>query len=197
MKRPGYAVVAQQLQAPRETLRVHSVQLTPDRRTLLLVTDPHPAAVHYAVRLPWRSVDADADSAIVRQDPVVEASLEWPSGIVQRIDVARALAGELTIVEPRWIEVVPRVVPAGAIATLTYVALDDAGVPLGAAGAGRRVEVIPADAGAVPATDLGDGSYRIELPRPAATSSVRYTIRVDGVARRALMTCRTRVVRTP
>jgi putative heme-binding domain-containing protein len=72
VKRPGYAVVAQQLQAPRETLVVHSVQLTPDRRTLLLVTDPHPAAVRYAVRLPWRAPEPDTVPATVRQDAVIE-----------------------------------------------------------------------------------------------------------------------------
>jgi hypothetical protein len=31
---------------------VRSAQLTPDRRTLVLATDPHPAAVHYALTLP-------------------------------------------------------------------------------------------------------------------------------------------------
>lgn len=50
--RPGYEVVARQIAAPRRELRVHSAQVTPDRRTLMLVTDPQHAAVHYAIHLP-------------------------------------------------------------------------------------------------------------------------------------------------
>ena len=37
---------------PRFDVPVHSAQLTPDRRTLILATDPLPAAVHYALTLP-------------------------------------------------------------------------------------------------------------------------------------------------
>ncbi len=49
---PGYAVVQVQKAAPRFDVPVRSAQLTPDRRTLVLATDPHPAAVHYALTLP-------------------------------------------------------------------------------------------------------------------------------------------------
>ena len=49
---PGYAVVQAQKAAPRYDVPVRSAQLTPDRRTLVLATDPHPAAVHYALTLP-------------------------------------------------------------------------------------------------------------------------------------------------
>jgi putative heme-binding domain-containing protein len=49
---PGYAVVQMQKSAPRIDVPVRSAQLTPDRRTLVLATDPHPAAVHYALTLP-------------------------------------------------------------------------------------------------------------------------------------------------
>lgn len=49
---PGYAVVQMQKSAPRYDIPVRSAQLTPDRRTLVLATDPHPAAVHYALTLP-------------------------------------------------------------------------------------------------------------------------------------------------
>ena len=49
---PGYAVVQVQKSAPRFDVPVRSAQLTPDRRTLVLATDPHPAAVHYALTLP-------------------------------------------------------------------------------------------------------------------------------------------------
>lgn len=49
---PGYAVVNAEKMTPRTDIAVHSVQLTPDRRTLVLFTDPLTAAVHYAVTLP-------------------------------------------------------------------------------------------------------------------------------------------------
>jgi len=50
--RPGYEMVARQLNAPRFELKVHSAQVTADRRTLILSTDLHPEATWYAVRLP-------------------------------------------------------------------------------------------------------------------------------------------------
>ncbi|MDY3554272.1 ThuA domain-containing protein [Gemmata sp. JC717] len=49
---PGYAIVQAEKAAPRFNVRVHSAQLTPDRRTLVLATDPMPSAVHYALTLP-------------------------------------------------------------------------------------------------------------------------------------------------
>lgn len=50
--RPGYEVVGRQISSIRRDLRVHSAQVTADRRTLLLTTDPHSLAAWYAVRLP-------------------------------------------------------------------------------------------------------------------------------------------------
>lgn len=50
--RPGYEVVARQMAAPRRELRVHSVQVAADRRTLMLATDRQREAVCYAIRLP-------------------------------------------------------------------------------------------------------------------------------------------------
>ena len=49
---PPYALVQAELVTPRFNVPVPSVQLTPDRRTLILATDPLPAAVHYALKLP-------------------------------------------------------------------------------------------------------------------------------------------------
>src|SRR5262249_47561701 len=43
--RPGYAVVMAQLGDPRTRLAVHSVAISPDRRTLILATDPQSLAV--------------------------------------------------------------------------------------------------------------------------------------------------------
>jgi putative heme-binding domain-containing protein len=50
--RPGYQVVYDQLAAPRHVHEILSTQLSPDRRTLTLVTRPSTAAVNYAVTLP-------------------------------------------------------------------------------------------------------------------------------------------------
>ncbi|MBP3960720.1 ThuA domain-containing protein [Gemmata sp. G18] len=49
---PGYAVVQAEKLAPRFNVPVHSAQLTPDRRTLVLATDPLHGAGHYALTLP-------------------------------------------------------------------------------------------------------------------------------------------------
>ncbi len=50
--RPGYEIVARQMTMPRRELRVHSAQVTPDHRTLILATDAQTELVHYAVQLP-------------------------------------------------------------------------------------------------------------------------------------------------
>jgi putative heme-binding domain-containing protein len=49
---PPYDAVQRQLAEPRREVAVLATGLTPDRRTLVLTTAPHPAAVHYAVTLP-------------------------------------------------------------------------------------------------------------------------------------------------
>lgn len=59
--RPGYAVVAGQIASVRRDLPVRSAQLSADRRTLLLATDPHPSAVWYAVRLPGLGRPSEED----------------------------------------------------------------------------------------------------------------------------------------
>lgn len=50
--RPGYAVVQMQMTAPRYEVPILSTSVTPDRRTLILNTAPHPEATHYALTLP-------------------------------------------------------------------------------------------------------------------------------------------------
>lgn len=49
---PGYAVVQAEKATPRFNVPVRSAQLTPDRLTLVLATDPLQGAVHYALTLP-------------------------------------------------------------------------------------------------------------------------------------------------
>ncbi len=69
---PGYAVVQAEKMAPRYDVPVRSAQLTPDRRSLILATDPHTAAVHYAVTLPGLGRTAGAD----KQHPQVDIAFD-------------------------------------------------------------------------------------------------------------------------
>lgn len=67
--RPGYQVVQDQLDAPRHTLPVVGLQLTPDRRTLILATAPHPRAASYALTLPGLGRPARLSGKELRQVP--------------------------------------------------------------------------------------------------------------------------------
>jgi putative heme-binding domain-containing protein len=49
---PPYEAVQRQLADPRREHAVLGAGVTPDRRTLVVTTTPHPAAVHYAITLP-------------------------------------------------------------------------------------------------------------------------------------------------
>jgi putative heme-binding domain-containing protein len=49
---PGYKVVQDQFRTPRFALPIQGVQVTADRRTLILATAPHPESAGYAVTLP-------------------------------------------------------------------------------------------------------------------------------------------------
>ncbi len=61
LHRPGYQAVQDQLRTPRFDLPVVGVQVTSDRRTLIVQTAPHPEAVSYAVTLPGLGRPASAD----------------------------------------------------------------------------------------------------------------------------------------
>ncbi|MBN9520323.1 ThuA domain-containing protein [bacterium] len=75
---PGYAIVQLQKAAPRFDVPVRSAQLTPDRRTLVLATDPHPAAVHYALTLPGmgRPADGKQPKGVLRQVPEIDLDFD-------------------------------------------------------------------------------------------------------------------------
>src|SRR5262249_57827007 len=53
---------------------VRSAQLTPDRRTLVLATDPHPSAVHYALTLP--GPDRPTPKGAIAQRPETDLDLD-------------------------------------------------------------------------------------------------------------------------
>jgi putative heme-binding domain-containing protein len=75
---PGYAVVQVEKATPRYDVPVRSAQLTPDRRTLVLATDPLPAAVHYALTLPGMGrppLDKPAEGALP-QHPAIDLDFD-------------------------------------------------------------------------------------------------------------------------
>src|SRR5262249_7787791 len=66
-QRPGYEVVRRQTITPRLELPVWTVQVTGDRRTLVLTTAPHSQAVPYAVTVPGMGRPAKAASGDLPQ----------------------------------------------------------------------------------------------------------------------------------
>jgi putative heme-binding domain-containing protein len=72
VKRPGYAVVYNQLGAPRDRVPVQSVGLAPDLRTLILNTTPLQAAVRYAVTLSGFQRSVPSPAGFIAQHPDVD-----------------------------------------------------------------------------------------------------------------------------
>lgn len=75
---PGYAVVQMEKATPRYDVPVRSAQLTPDRRTLVLATDPLGAAVHYALTLPGmgRPAKDTASKGALPQYPAIDLDFD-------------------------------------------------------------------------------------------------------------------------
>jgi putative heme-binding domain-containing protein len=75
---PPYAVVQAERTTPRFNVPVHSAQLTPDRRTLVLATDPLSAAVHYALTLPGmgRPAKDKAPKGTLPQHPQIDLDFD-------------------------------------------------------------------------------------------------------------------------
>jgi putative heme-binding domain-containing protein len=72
LHRPGYDVVRRQLNTPRYDLPVRSIQVTGDRRTLVLSTQAHLEPVHYAVTLPSRGRPARTAQGELPQHPAID-----------------------------------------------------------------------------------------------------------------------------
>jgi putative heme-binding domain-containing protein len=70
--RPGYAVVGMQLASPRWQLPIRTVQISPDRRTLQLETDPLTARTQCAVTLPHLHGLADEPPASIPQIAAID-----------------------------------------------------------------------------------------------------------------------------
>ena len=104
--RPGYAAVQRQMASPRYNLPVHGVSVTPDRRTLVIATAPHRAAVSYALTLPGLGRGVSVPLArSVEQSPTNTTTQEAKDGQARRlpyeqpqhpqIDLAYSLNGVL------------------------------------------------------------------------------------------------------
>jgi putative heme-binding domain-containing protein len=71
--RPGYAVVAAQTAAPRFEPPVRGIEVTPDRRTLILAVDPQTEVSTYALTLPgFVRSPSGADPRGLPQEPAVD-----------------------------------------------------------------------------------------------------------------------------
>ncbi|MFO0901789.1 MAG: ThuA domain-containing protein [Pirellulales bacterium] len=95
--RPGYAVTMQQLATPRRKVAVHAASVTADRRTLLLATDPHEAAVSYAITLPGMGRESSSAAG------AASSASEGPSPLPQHpeVDLAYSLQGVVAHWQPR------------------------------------------------------------------------------------------------
>ena len=93
--RPGYAVVAHQLSQPRHDLKVYSVALTPDRRTLVLATDKHGKHGHYAIMLPWPAGSTAEQPGDLPQHPQIDLGYD-ASGVDAAWSVEDAEAPQWT-----------------------------------------------------------------------------------------------------
>jgi putative heme-binding domain-containing protein len=74
--RPGYATVQMQMTAPRYELRVFSASVTPDRKTLLLNTAPHPEATNYALTLSGMGRPEKSSGNVLAQYPQIDLSYD-------------------------------------------------------------------------------------------------------------------------
>ncbi|MBI1324695.1 hypothetical protein GC170_16120 [bacterium] len=72
---PGYAVVNAEKLSPRKDLAVRAVSVTPDRRSLVITTDPQRQAVRFAMQLPGMGRPARDRSNPTSQMP--EIDLAW------------------------------------------------------------------------------------------------------------------------
>ncbi len=104
---PPYAVVQRQLLQPRFGLEVHSASLTPDRRTLILQTDPIRTRDHHALLLDLtpHATEIDFTAGGVRGSwtPADAAHPQW-QGYLPHLDLQVAqhwLTGSATH-EPLW-----------------------------------------------------------------------------------------------
>lgn len=102
--RPGYAVVQAQLSSPRYNLPVHGISVTPDRKTLVFATAPHPGAMQYALTLPRPQESPSGDlvsaTSAEEKEKLKLGSLSHQLPQHSQIDLAYSLHGVRATWEP-------------------------------------------------------------------------------------------------
>lgn len=172
--RPGYAVVKQQRFLPRLAVDVQGVQLTADRRTLIVTTAPHRSAVSYSITLPGLAppVAGGEQPPAIEQHPDVdlqydlcgvEAIWQGDDGASWRgwlptldLDVAQDFTRESAEHDELW----PRLRGAGTLTLRTAVDLRDMLHP--ALQPGTKIDYEPAPE-AVTLTVKTDAPSTVEL----------------------------------
>ena len=116
-------------------------------------------------------------------DSVARATLSWPSGYQQRLDLVPDFTLDRTwlVVEPAWMTLSSRQAGPGEAPTLHYRPVDAAGAFIGAPAAGRVVSAIRSDGVAATVFDHGDGSYSVSLPHPGHTGITVLQLVEEGV----------------
>jgi putative heme-binding domain-containing protein len=71
-QQPGYEVVAAQMAEPRSDVAVHTVSVTPDRRTLVLATGPQESVASYAITLPGMGRPTQSAAGTLPQRPEID-----------------------------------------------------------------------------------------------------------------------------
>jgi hypothetical protein len=114
---------------------------------------------------------------------VTRATLRWPSGYAQRLDLGAGFAidAELDITEPEWLSLSQRFTSAGGpVPVITYRPVDASGAPLGAAAAGQTVTATRSDGVAVAFVWNGVDAWTALLPHPGVARVTVVHVSVDG-----------------
>lgn len=129
------------------------------------------------------------------QTSVEAATLHWPSGLSQRLDVQPDFAVDTTlaVTEPAWLTLSARVIDAGQDPpVMTYCPVDETGAFLGAAGAGRAVVMTRSDNLPATVVDDGAGCYSAVLDHPGTARTTVVRVSDDGQLLRPRLSVRYR-----
>jgi hypothetical protein len=135
--------------------------------------------------------DRVLEVGIDSETTITDATLHWPSGYSQRIDLLAGFAIDATleITEPAWLTLSERVVSSiDPAPILVYQPADAAGDFLGAAGSGRTVTGVRSDGQPIVFIDGGNGTYTAAMPHPGTARITVVTITDDAVELRPRLT---------
>lgn len=123
------------------------------------------------------------EAGLDTQTSVTRATLHWPSGYVQRLDLTPGFAIDSywRVVEPAWLVLSMRVADPDDVPVLGYRPPAQDGGFLGAAASGRAVSVIRSDGLPTTVVDHGDGYYTVALPHPGVARTTVLQVVDEGV----------------